>query len=327
MAERRQNKAYAIRDDVKIAIAMNGVSSMERYVAPDGASEQVLKSVTLSVPVGSVFGLTGEDRFALQLTSEIAGSLKPHEGGRCVLMELGMMRKKRRILPHLFYVNDQDVLYDHMQVLTYLMFACEERSGTGAKKQEKWLELMLETGSWRMALTYIGDLTPDERALVSLLAASETNARLVVADLSALDIGRERFGEYARLFSHMTKAGKTVFVANSGEAFTGRCCTHAALLENGRVRIADTVARLCQAYDHRLLTLYTPEVEKASALIALQFPQLRQSAERGRLKLYTTDDVDHVAVMNAVSKGGVRYEGVILGEKTLEEALMEVRRL
>lgn len=319
-----KRKKFVLPTVVQTAISMNCVSSLEHYAREDGERTPVLRSVSLEVPAQSVYGVAGKDRFALELIAEIAGTLKPHENGRCVLMETGMMRKKRRILPHVFYINDQDVLYDHMQVLTYLMFISERAGRRHEIVQESWLELMLDTGSYRMALTRIGALTQDERALVSLLAAHASSARIVIADFSRIAIPRERHAEFARLFARLSKQDKTVFLVSPDEGFIGRCCTHAALLLDGCIRVCGDIKGLCERYDRRLATIYSSQSPKAAQAVREAFPALGVAESVGKVKLY--GEGDPLAIMGHLAARGVRTEGIVTGDKTLEEAFLEARK-
>ena len=162
---------------------MENVSSMELFHRTDNTYLKALYDVNLTIPVGECHGIVGINSFELELLAEIIGNVKPHESGRCSLLEIGMMRQKRRILPHVYYINDQRVLYDHMHVLGYLMFASEHAPGKPEAKQAQWLKLLLKTGLYPFALTYIRSLNPAEYALVSALLAYASAAKLVVMDL------------------------------------------------------------------------------------------------------------------------------------------------
>ncbi len=323
-AKTNKHKKFVLPTVVQTALSMNCVSSLEHYAWEDGLPTPVLRSISLGVPAQSIFGVSGEDRFALELIAEIAGTLKSHENGRCILMETGMMRKKRRILPHVFYINDQDVLYDHMQVLTYLMFISERAGKRHELVQESWLELMLDTGSYRMALTRIGALTQDERALVSLFAAHASDARIVIADFSHIRVPRERHAEFARLFSHMVKRDKTVFLVSPDEGFIGRCCTHAALLVDGSIRVSGDVKGLCEKYDHRLATIFSSQSPKVAQAVREAYPELCVAESAGKVKLY--GEGEPLEIMGHLAKLGIRTEGMITGDKTLEEAFLEARK-
>jgi len=123
--------------DEKTAVLMENVSSMELFAQPEGHYLKVLYDLSLTVPVGVCHGITGDEPFELQLVTEIMANVKPHEKGRCSLLEIGMMREKRRILPHVYYINDQRVLFEHMHVLGYLMFASEQAPGKPESKQRE----------------------------------------------------------------------------------------------------------------------------------------------------------------------------------------------
>lgn len=257
-----------------IAIQMENVSSMELFALPDGRYIKALYDVSLTVPVGERYAVVGDAPFELELLAEIAGSVKPHEDGRCSLLEIGMMRQKRRILPHVYYINDQKVLFDHMHVLECLMFATEHTGESAPKRQIAWLKLLLRTGLYPLALTYIRSLGSAEYAAVSALLAYASEAKLVVMDVSHIEIPERLYDPFAALAREMTAAGKTLFFTTTNGDFAQRVCTRASFLVDGTIAVSGEVEAVCRAYDRRVLTVNSPEPERALAVLSKAFPSL-----------------------------------------------------
>lgn len=325
---RGDNRTIIAEPGKTVAVRMEDVRSMEHYQLPDGTVHPVLDGVSLRVIAGESWGIIGNERFALGLLLEIIGNVKPHEAGRCALMEVGMMRQKRRILPHVYYINDQSVRYGHMTVLDYLMFASAKFLGSGCDRQILFLELLLRTDLYGIALSYIHFLSPAERMLVTMLLASQSPAQMVVADFSRVPVPRTWVGAFGKVVKEMRDKQKTVILGTVDPQLVQRSCTHAALLHAGTIRVSDTIAALCNEYDHRLLTVFTFDAEAALSVIRARFPLLRILQEPGKLFLYgaETDAFRSADVTRALTDAGVRLEGVIFGEKTLYEVVREVGR-
>jgi ABC-2 type transport system ATP-binding protein len=313
-----------------IAVLMDNVSSMELFAQPDGRYLKVLYDLSLTVPVGVCHGITGEGAFELQLISEIIANVKPHEKGQCSLMEIGMMRQKRRILPHVYYINDQKVLFDHMHVLGYLMFASEHAPGKPEHKQRDWLKLLLRTGLYPFALTYIRSLTPAEYVLVSALIAYGSKAHLVVMDLSRIDVPETLIGPFSALMQELLGAGKTVVLASRSRELVQRACSGASFLIDGTIVTTGSVYSLSTTYDRRVLQIATPERKAAEAALHQTYPALRYQEEADGLSLLAAEQGTAVCSVStaaeALERAHVPFSSIRLPQPSLEAAYREVKR-
>ncbi|HWQ97101.1 MAG TPA: hypothetical protein VN538_03255 [Clostridia bacterium] len=326
----RQRRSFEPTGQEKTAVLMDGVSSMELFALPDGRYLKVLYDLSLNIPAGACHGITGDGAFELQLTSEIIGNVKPHEKGQCSLLEIGMMRQKRRILPHVYYVNDQRVLFDHMHVLGYLMFASEQMEGKPDRKQQEWLRLLLRTGLYPFTLTYIRELSPAEYAIVSALVAYGTKSRLVVMDFSTIDVPEHLIKPFAALLQELRASGKTVVLASRSRALIQAACTSASFLIDGTIVLSGSVASLCASYDRRVLQIATRFPDAAASALLAAFPGLRTAAYESGVSLYADEGQINPCSISAASRAleqaKVGFSAVSLPEPSLEEAFQEVKR-
>lgn len=323
-------QSYTPTGREQIAVSMEKVSSMELFQLPDGRFLKVLYDVDLTVNVGQCHGIVGDSRFELQLLSEIIGNVKPHEKGRCSLLEIGMMRQKRRILPHVYYINDQRVLFEHMHVLGYLMFASEHAPGKPEVKQADWLKLLLRTDLYPFTLTYIRSLDPAEYVLVSALLAYASSAVLVVMDLSRVSIPDRLIAPFSALIKELTNAGKTVVLANTSRAFVQHTCTHASFLMDGTIKSSDSIEALCSAFDKHILRVDSPEPEKAHSALTDAFTELRITQDGDVLNLYGEGDAAKKCTISCAADvlegAAVPVRQISVPAPSLEEAFLEVRR-
>lgn len=326
----KKRRSFEPTGQEKTAVLMDGVSSMELFAQPDGRYLKVLYNLSLDVPVGECHGITSEGTFELQLISEIIGNVKPHEKGQCSLLEIGMMRQKRRILPHVYYVNDQRVLFDHMHVLGYLMFASEHMEGKTDRKQQDWLKLLLRTGLYPFTLTYIRALSPAEYAIVSALVAYGTKARLIVMDFSRIDVPEQLIEPFSALLREFIFSGKTVVLASRSRALVQAACTSASFLMEGTIVISGSVASLCAEYDRHVLQIETKHIDAAASALLAAYPALRVSTDNTGVSLYTrkgqSGNCNVSAVARVLEAAQIPFSSVRVPEPSLEEAFQEVKR-
>ena len=326
----RAKRTFAPTGNERIAVTMENVSSMELFRRTDGSYLKVLYDVSLTVGVGECHGIVGINSFELELLAEIIGNVKPHESGRCSLLEIGMMRQKRRILPHVYYINDQHVLYEHMHVLGYLMFASEHAPGKPEAKQAQWLKLLLKTGLYPFALTYIRSLNPAEYALVSALLAYASSAKLIVMDFSRIAFPESLIEPLSALTREMTACGKTVVLVNASCELIQRACSHASFLIDGSILQSGTVDALCRAFDHQLLRVSSGAPERALAVIQNSFSSVRAVKKADEVVVYaknrTAPECTLTSVSAVLEQANVPVHSIRAPGPSLLEAFLEVRR-
>ena len=167
-------------DPIKYIVQVSRLDSSEVYLFPEGAEEKVLKEISFDIQRGDIWGIIGNEPFEVELLLEIVGSVRPYGSGKCILVERGMMRKKRKVLPHVFFIADGDVTFPNMNTLEYLMFATANLTLSPGERQAQILQRLLDTELYYLALVPIRSLSQAEKAVISLLAASFSKALLVI---------------------------------------------------------------------------------------------------------------------------------------------------
>jgi ABC-2 type transport system ATP-binding protein len=324
-------KGFVI-DPSRVAL-LDNVISMECYERRDGTIlRRALDGVSFTVAAGQRFALLGNDAYDLKLLTEILGNIRPYESGRCALVGLGMMREKQRILQHVYYVNDQKLLYLHVQGISWLMHASRHIVKDPIQRQIIWLNRLLEFRLERLCFTYIRNLLPAERVMLLLLLTLDVKVPLILVDLTRIDVPQPLKESFALLFRYLTeKAGKTIIFSTTSGSLADLCATHAALLVNGHVQPAyiGPIVELCDALDNRLYMLRTDDTEAAQIALARTFPGLRLDAEDGMLSLYGARQSAPTPsrVLCALEDAGLRLWDFTTAQPSLDGALKEVSRL
>ena len=305
-------------------VEMRGVSSLECYRFPDGTLRRVLQDVTLLVKRSEVWGITCDEPFEMALLMEIMGNIKPYEGGRCSLSQQGMMRTKRRVLEHLFYINDQKLMYPHMNVLSWLMFASQHTGGTAAARQMEWLELLLALDLHYLALTYSRFLTAAEQAVVVLmLTLRMPRIQLVLIDMSHVEVPLTLYPAFSGIIERLHTQDKAVVLATAQRDLIQRCAQHAAFLLDGNLTRQGTVEELCEKYDKRRLLVRAAETGRLTGVLSDAFSGVRILEREGEAWI-CEEHLKVSEVAAALERSGIWFEDIEIVKPSLELAYREV---
>lgn len=305
-------------------VEMRGVSSLECYRFPDGTLRRVLQDVTLLVKRSEVWGITCNEPFEMALLMEIMGNIKPYEGGRCSLSQLGMMRSKRRVLEHVFYINDQMLMYPHMDVLSWLMFASQHTGGTAAARQTEWLELLLALDLHYLTLTYSRVLTAAEQAVVALLLTLKmSRVQLVLLDLSHIEVPLTLYPAFSGIFERLHAQDKAIVLATAQRDLIQKCAHYTAFLLRGKLERQGTVEELCEKYDKRRLLVRAGDPGRLTSVLSDAFSGVRIVEREG--EAWTCEESLKVSeVAAALERSGVGFEDIEIAKPSLELAFREV---
>ena len=154
--KRAKRKRSALKfDRVETVLFMEGLSSREYFYAEGQKPRRVLKDINLTFRRPEAWAVYGRSFYEIKLLLEIMANIKPYHDGKCVLVERGMMRNKRVILEHVFYIGAPTMLYDNMNVLEYLMFATARKGFSPVYRQAQLFELLIDTGLGHISLTAV----------------------------------------------------------------------------------------------------------------------------------------------------------------------------
>jgi ABC-2 type transport system ATP-binding protein len=306
-------------------VEMDAVTSMECFSFPDNTTRRVIDGASLVVQSAETWGITGTEPFEMELLMEIMGNVKPYESGRCSLSQLGMMRLKRRVLDHMFYINDQKLMYPHMHVLSWLMFASRHTGGSPAVRQVEWLELLLELDLYYLTETYARFLTAAEQAIVaSLLALKMPRIRLLLMDLSHIEVPALLYPAFFGIVSRLHDQGKSVVIASIQRDLIQMCASHAAFLLKGKIDHHGTVAALCKQYDTRRLVVHTIVPESAALALSGTFPDMRTCIQPRSVWLCGTATPKTSEACVALEHANMPFDCIEIPQPNLELAFREV---
>lgn len=235
--------------DVKIrsAVQMIDICSSEHY-CKDNKLKRVLNNISLNVLVGECVGIAAKEDDEAKLLLEILANVRPYFSGKCILAEKGMMQKKRVILPHLFYIDTPNMLFDNMTVLEFLMFATDHSGISTVKRQRMYLDSLIDYGLEYVVLTQIALLSDEEKLIIELIVSSLSNSELVVFNVLAYEFSDRQVTTISKICKDIKGNGSIVIGTNEAKLI-GVCCDKVAYVLGGTIEYFGSVDSLCKSWD------------------------------------------------------------------------------
>lgn len=310
------------------SILLEHVCSME-YYQTDGIIEpiQVLKDINLEVKQGEIYGIIGASAFELRLLLEIIANARPYQDGRCVLLQRGMMRQKRVILPHLYYIGSTNMLFDNMTTLEYLMFITAKQKGDVVERQQAILQNLLDHDMGFISLSPIHDLSPDERVIVTMMSALYTKSEIIILNLARLQYSEQTLSALEKICATIRKENKTLVFSAFDYSLVERISTHIAALKNGHFLYTGRTKDFIDAWDHLSIVLEDENIKTISDILQKKFETIELHEDGDILEIW---DAEHdlklyQKVFDCLQKNKVYPKKLYQHKNCVENAWKEIQ--
>lgn len=304
------------------AVFMEMLGSVERYHKRGEQPVPVLRSINLVFCRGESWGINGASPFEIRLLLEIIANIRPYDSGRCVLVCKGMMRRKRVILPHVFYIGSPSMIYDNMNVLEFLMFATAKQKENAVDRQDRIFEQLIDMGLGRISLTTVRYLSREEKAVVILLAAALSDSQLVVFNLPHFQFDEVLRNAIDKIATFILQRNATLVLGTRDGDLIDKVCSHTAFLLNGRIAYAGSVWQFRQTYDQIVLTIWDHNLNALADRLKKVLPQYHYAIEDAALVVSHGDQAgDHVEQLyNTIVNEGFHPAKIIVNPTTSNHA-------
>lgn len=306
-------------------VLMSALSSSECVLREGKEPVRVLREIDLSINEAESWGITARTAYEIRLLLEIIGNIRPYEGGKCVLVQRGMMRKKRVIQPHIFYIGNTDMLYDNMNTLEFLMFATAHVRKDRISMQEELFEFLIDIGLGELSLTGLRWLSSEEKALVALIAAAYSNSRIIIFNVPDAVFDerlRDAIGKTAEL---ITRQGKALIIGTLDHALIQTACSHTAFIADGRLIYRGTAERLRMEFDTVALIIRDPDIGALKEHLANILTEYVLQEKDGVLLIKAVGEKGETQhIYRQIAKAGRMPQDIRIHEKNVHNAYEEL---
>ncbi|MFI1013546.1 ABC transporter ATP-binding protein [Streptomyces sp. NPDC020965] len=276
----------------------------------------------LTVPAGSVFGFLGPNGSGKTTTIRVLmGLIEPTAGSATVLGER-MPRAARTVLPQVGALIEGPALYGFLSGRDNLIrYDSADPTADPRTRRTRVAGALDRVGLTSAAGKKAKAYSLGMKQRLGLAAALLQPRRLLVLDEPTNGLDPQGMREIRSLVRELAADGTTVFLSSHLLDEIEQVCTHAAVMNRGRLLTQGSVADLAAGSRGRL-TVLTPDTADAARLLKeLGVTEVRVDDDR-----VTGDppgaDTELADVNAALVKGGVRVRGFGVERASLEDAFV-----
>lgn len=309
-------------------VLMEDISAIEYFLFPGKTPRRVLEGINLLMGKGEIWGIGGTLLFEIKLLLEIIANIRPYEKGKCVLIQRGMMRRKRVILQHVFYIGGSDMLYKNMNVLEFLMFATAKFKINKVALQEEIFEFIIALGLGHLSLTPNARLTREEKALITLIVAAYSESLIIVFNLPEYQWDEVLVKAMAKLGDFIREREKTLIIGTQNSFLIEKVCTHTGILNRGKIIYSGTVDDFRRAYDKVEIIIHDSNVLDIKEKLAQQLPDYKYVLKENTLEISKggREESDPRVIYSKILESGLIPDSIEINPKTVANAYEELLR-
>lgn len=252
-------------------VYLKDICSQEYYEFKEEERKQVLINISMEGCRGESWALLGDVAFELRLLLEIIANARQYETGKCVLAQIGMMRKKKRILPHVFYIGSTNMLFERMSVLEYLKMINIKEKKNAFVLEKELLQGLLDAGLGYISLSMIGDLSAQERAMFTLYTALFIDSSIIIMNLARLPFDEKEIKCLAYISKKLRSQDKIFLFSTMYPNVAQACSSHLLAIYDNHSIYHGKTQDFVNAYDYQILHFEDEHLDVIQDIITLKF--------------------------------------------------------
>lgn len=220
-----------------------------------------IEALDLTVKQGEFFGFIGPNGAGKSTAIRTLLGLISPTGGYARIFEKDIVNHKKSILNEVGYLPSEAIFYSGMRVKDVLKLSADLRK-TDCTDEARLLcnRLQLDTNKKTDELSY------GNRKKAAIVCALQHKPKLLLLDepTGGLDPLMQR--EFFEILKERNAEGTTVFLSSHVLSEVQRHCTHAAIINNGRIIACDTIDRLSETNAKRVTVHGSMDIKRLSGV-------------------------------------------------------------
>ncbi|PKM52565.1 MAG: hypothetical protein CVV02_00060 [Firmicutes bacterium HGW-Firmicutes-7] len=319
-------KNHKKKNQVKNIVSIKNLSSREYFLYDNKERRQVLKNINLFMNKEETWGIMGESAFEIKLLLEIMANIRAYDTGRCILVERGMLRHKRIILKHVFYIGNSDMIYENMNVLEFLVFAIIKFKADKVELQEQIFEFLIDMGLGHISLTSNKMLTKEEKAVITLIAAAHSDSVMIVFNFPDYRFDEVLVDAIEKIADFMRKRGKCLIIGTQNGHLIDKTCSHISVLADGNIIYQGTVENFCLSFDKVMVIIRDANIYSIMDKLIEIFPEYKISIKSDSLLINRLNEeiYDPLSIYKKIIEMGIVPDYMEINPKTVSNAYEEI---
>lgn len=289
--------------DEKLLVLMENVVS-SACEKKDGVYVPVVSGVTCRMYEEECWGIgASESRFSHVFCS-LLGNMQPYLEGRMRVGKIGVYAKKRKVLPHIFYFDTDEMLFNNMTFLEELMFTDISGEKNSVRLQKQYLDLLVELGLGYLSLCVVGTLSKVEKFFLLYLIAAFSDSPIIIADMNDVMLKQDEIEHLGKIVDLIRKKHKLLVMGTSQPSVIGMLCDKVVYLSNGKMLYAGDKEELIKNSDNMVCALTASDPENFVRELSRIYPGYRFEIIGGTIYMHneTTKPFDSEAFLSALAE-------------------------
>lgn len=316
-------------------IDLKEVYSFECFLDEDGTARSVLAGINLNVRKGEIWALTGPSGYAIGLLLTIIGNITSYHTGEVLVTEKELPRRKRIILPDVFYIGTSEMLYEDMNVLEFISFATQKAKMlnhlNAPASQKAILDFLIAADLSYISLSRVAHLSQEERLLITLICAYYAGNSLVIINQARLSLNKRLSNSFAYILREMQKQEQTsIFTSKENYALIDDLATHIGVLYQGQMIYSGSTDAFRRQYDRVAFELTARHPHFVQEILVDLLPDYIVTLEgstvviRDKFPNEAPDDMEVQYLYAQIREAELWVEQVHINEKSTKNAVKEV---
>jgi len=275
---------------------------------------EAVKSLSLQVPAGSIYGFVGPNGAGKTTTMRMLTTLTRPTSGQAKVAGYSVTEEPRQVRRAIGYMPDEFGVYDDMRAWEYLDFfaACYDIPEANRKKLIDDLLELVDLSHRRDDM--VDKLSRGMKQRLSLARTLAHDPQILILDEPASGLDPRASGldprarvEIRELLVELAKMGKTIFFSSHILADVAEICTHIGIIEAGQIVAQGSMEEMrAQLNPHREIMVSVRDddmAQKVKSLVAgmpdvIAVEVLEPKAGRSRIRIDFTGDDEGIAAIN-----------------------------
>jgi len=211
-----------------------------------------VNGLTLSVPRGAMFGFLGPNGAGKTTTLRMLMGLLQPSSGSAHIAGLDVTKDAVAVRACVGYLPDEVFLYDYLTGQQFLEFVADIRGIRGEERDARIRELLEFFGLASAAGEYTVNYSFGMKKKLALSGIVMHKPSVLLLDEPFNGLDPQAVKDCRSMLTRMTSEGSTVLFSSHVLEVVEKLVTHAAIIDDGKLRAAGTLSEVCAAHENSL---------------------------------------------------------------------------
>lgn len=208
-----------------------------------------VNGLALDIPIGSFYGLVGPNGAGKTTTLNMVTGLLVPDAGNAMILGHDVWSDVNRAKRIIGVMPQPDQIFDRLTGMQLLMYAGMLRGMARAEVAQRAGDLLTAFDLADAANTIVSDYSAGMTKKICLASAMIHSPRILVLDEPFESVDPVSSANLKDILAEYAQTGGTVIISSHVMALVERMCTHVAVINQGQVCAAGTVAQVAAGED------------------------------------------------------------------------------